>query len=300
MAIFNLFLASIIFPLLSIVILFRRSREPFIGWFASFFFALGVTSFSFLAAPWGWFGLPIRYLLALLFLIAVGVSLRRPIPQEQKPDGFLRTAAKVLIGVFFGMVSLGALQGRVKPPETIALRFPLRDGAYLVGHGGSSTASNYHVAHPSQKFALDIMKLTPVGTRARGLYPANLDRYAIFGDAVYSPCSGTVVAAVANLPDNAPPARDEKNLAGNHVAIQCGEAVVYLAHLKNGSVAVKPGSTVTPETRVGTVGNSGNTTEPHLHVHAEKGRYSGKFSGLPGLAATYDGAWPVRNSVVRR
>lgn len=300
MAIFNLFLASVLFPLFGILVLFRRSRVPFAGWLASFFFAAGVTGFSFFAAPWGWFGLPLRYLLGLFFLGAVIVSLRRPQPEEVRGDGFLRTAAKVLIGVFFGAVALSALQGRSKPAETIALQFPLRSGSYLIGHGGSTSASNYHVAHPSQRFALDIVKLTPVGTRARGLYPKELNRYAIFGDTVYSPCSGTVVAAVDGLPDNAPPVRDEKNLAGNHVAIQCGDAVVYLAHLQKGSVKVRPGTAVSPEMPLALVGNSGNTTEPHLHVHAEKGRYTGKFSGLPGLAATYDGEWPVRNDVVRR
>ncbi|MFZ2493812.1 MAG: M23 family metallopeptidase [Thermoanaerobaculia bacterium] len=300
MAIFNLFLASVIFPLFGIALLFRRSRAPFPGWFATFFFATGLVGFSFLAAPWGWFGLPLRYLLLFLYLGAVVASIRRPIPAEVVPDGFMRTAAKMLIGIFFGGVALSALQARSKPAESIELRFPLRNGSYLIGHGGSTSAANFHSMHPSQRFALDIMKLTAFGTRARGLSPTELTRYAVFGAAIYSPCNGKVAAAVDGFPDNNPPMRDEKNLAGNHVAIQCGEAVVYIAHLQKGSVAVKPGAPVTTETLLGRVGNSGNTTEPHLHVHAEKGRYTGKFSGFPGLAATYDGAWPVRNDIVRR
>lgn len=288
----NLFLSSILLPLFGVILLWRRARVPFVGWFSSFWFALGLTAFSFLAAPWGWFGIAVRHGLLLLFVAATVVSLRRPIPEELVPEGALRLAAKFLIGLFFGMVGMQALQARAVPRNAaVDLKFPLRNGTYLVAHGGSSLAANFHYAHPRQKYALDLVKLKGGGMRAGGFMPRDVTKYAIWNEPVYSPCSGTVAVAVDGLPDNAPPGRDEKNLAGNHVIVRCGDVNVLLAHLRKGSVAVKAGATVTGESILGNVGNSGDTTEPHLHIHAQRG------AGPVGM--TFDGRWLVRNSIVR-
>lgn len=45
---------------------------------------------------------------------------------------------------------------------------------------------------------------------------------------------------------------------------------VVVAHMKQGSVAVERGERVGEDQLLGRVGNSGNTTEPHLHVHTVK------------------------------
>jgi murein DD-endopeptidase MepM/ murein hydrolase activator NlpD len=74
---------------------------------------------------------------------------------------------------------------------------------------------------------------------------------------------------------------------------------VLLAHLKQGSVAVKGGQRVAAGDIVGAVGNSGNTDEPHLHVHAQRpGRGILPLSGEP-LAMRFGGRWYVRNDRVR-
>ena len=132
------------------------------------------------------------------------------------------------------------------------------------------------------------MKLTPYGTRARGLYPRDLQRYAIYDAEVLSPCAGPVIAAVDGFPDTP----DPKNEMGNHVIVQCGDANVTLAHLRRGSVAVKPGAAVASGQLVGRVGNSGAAGEPHLHVHAER-------NGV-AVPARFSGEWWVRNEVARR
>src|SRR5690606_3865299 len=56
-------------------------------------------------------------------------------------------------------------------------------------------------------------------------------------------------------------------LAGNHVVIEvAGGHVVLLAHLRRGSLRVHPGRRVSAGDVVGECGNSGNSTEPHVHV----------------------------------
>lgn len=259
---------------------------------ATLLVALALVGFSFLAAPWGWFGLPLRYTLPVLLILAAVLSLRRPVPEEEKAASSLGTMVKILLGLFLGGAAFGALQGNQVPPQPIALAFPLRAGSYLVAHGGSTGPSNMHNPHPAQRYAVDIVKLNGMGMRARGLYPKDLTRYAIFGEEVLSPCTGKVVSAVDGLPDHTPGTLDPRHLAGNHVVVRCGDADVTLAHLRKGSVTVRSQSPIRAAQPLGRVGNSGQSSEPHLHVHAERG---GK-----AVPARFDGEWLVRNDVVRR
>jgi Peptidase family M23 len=290
MVVFNIFFATILLPLITIALLARRGRRPWTAWVARLVLAAGVTGFSLLAAPWGWFGAPLRVLIALLFVAALIVSLRRR--AELAETAPVRMLVMVLIGLFFGSVAAGALRARAVPAGAMDMALPLTRGAYLVAQGGSHPAANYHAQHPAQRYALDIVKLNGAGMRARGLYPDDAKAYAIFDDAVVSPCDGTVVAAVDAFPDAARISLDEKNPAGNHVVIRCGDVNVTLAHLRRGSVAVRAGAAVVRGAAIGRVGNSGNSTEPHLHVHAER---DGK-----GVPLRFDGRWLVRNTIVRK
>lgn len=56
--------------------------------------------------------------------------------------------------------------------------------------------------------------------------------------------------------------------AGNHVMIQAEEGyIVFLAHLRNNSILVTEGEKVKSGQVVGSLGNSGNSTMPHLHIN---------------------------------
>jgi hypothetical protein len=287
----RLFLLTLFFPLLVIGMLWRRPRRPLGAWLATLFLALGVTGFTLLASPWGWFGLPMRYALLAALVLAMVFSLRRAVPEESKPESPLRTIVKVLLGFYFGGVALGALRGHEVPPSPMELAFPLRGGVYLVAHGGSTGPSNMYNPDAAQRYAVDFVKLNGAGMRARGLYPKELERYAIFGAEVLSPCSGGVLAVVDGLPDQTPGTFDDKHPAGNQVVIRCGDVAVTLAHLQKGSVAARVGTRVTASQLLGRAGNSGRSSEPHLHVHAERG---GK-----AVPARFGGKWLVRNDVVR-
>src|SRR5690606_14579950 len=149
---------------------------------------------------------------------------------------------------------------------------------------------NYHQAEPAQKYALDILKLNTLGTRASGLYPKKLKKYEIFEDDLYSPCNGKVVNMKNDLPDLTPPKSDPKNLEGNHIYLVCEnhDATILLAHMKKGSIVVAEGEEVKTGQLLGKIGNSGNTSEPHLHIHAEK---DGK-----GIPITFNDRFLVRNN----
>ena len=70
--------------------------------------------------------------------------------------------------------------------------------------------------------------------------------------------------------DNIPGSMNPYSALGNAVFIQHSEyEVSILAHLKMGSIRVKPGDEVKAGQFLGLCGNSGNSSEPHLHYHLQ-------------------------------
>jgi hypothetical protein len=81
------------------------------------------------------------------------------------------------------------------------------------------------------------------------------------------------------------------------LVIACHGVEVVLAHLRSGSVAVAEGERVTVGDVLGRVGNSGNTTQPHLHIHAERGGLPGEILDGQGVPITFGGRFLVRNAL---
>jgi murein DD-endopeptidase MepM/ murein hydrolase activator NlpD len=77
--------------------------------------------------------------------------------------------------------------------------------------------------------------------------------------------------------------RGAAGLAGNHVVLQLaqGRGYVALAHLQRGSICVARGDLVLSGQRLGACGNSGNSTEPHVHVQVMDGADPMAALGVP-------------------
>jgi len=208
------------------------------------------------------------------------------------------------------LVALSAAHGGLTTStKVVALAPALRGGPYLVTNGGSSELINAHVKtlvptrermldYRGQSYGVDIVKLGPLGLRASGLRPRDPTAYRIFGERLYAPCSGLVLHAEDGLPDLPIPEMDREHMAGNHVLLQCADADVLLAHMREGSVAVATGDKLAVGAHVGAVGNSGNSGEPHLHIHAQTpGTAAAPLSGDP-LQITIAGRFLVRNDRV--
>lgn len=84
-------------------------------------------------------------------------------------------------------------------------------------------------------------------------------------------------------------------LAGSHVLLEAAGAVIALCHLQRGSVCVRVGEGVRVGDVLGACGNSGNSTEPHVHVQAMDHRDSGTARAVP---MTFDGALPRGGEIV--
>jgi hypothetical protein len=301
MVVWNIFFTTVLLPLVGIALLGRRRRVPFSGWLATLILAAGMVGFGVLVAPWGWFGVPLRIAIAILFVVAFARSLRGsrdaaaeklPPANELPPANPFRLLLMILIGLFFGSVAIGVLRARARPPGVVDVGFPLTHGTYLVAQGGSHPAANYHAHDPKQQYAVDLIRLNGAGMRARGLYPGDAGAYAIFGDTVVSPCDGVVVAAIDQYADAARISLDEKNPAGNYAIVRCGDVDLMLAHLQRGSLAVRAGARIARGALLGRAGNSGVSPEPHLEIHGER-------NGI-AVPLTFDRKWLVRNDVVRK
>ena len=72
-------------------------------------------------------------------------------------------------------------------------------------------------------------------------------------------------------------------IAGNHVVVAPTPdgPFVLLAHLRSGTVGVRVGDVVTAGVEVGRCGNSGNSTQPHVHVQATDSLDWPRARGLP-------------------
>jgi hypothetical protein len=142
-------------------------------------------------------------------------------------------------------------------------------GKWLVFWGGDTEALNHHHDVPAQKFAFDLVGVDEKDETHRGDGTKNED-YFCFGREILAPADGVVVEAIDGVRDNTPGSMNPYCLVGNCVVIQhrTNEFSV-LAHFQRGSVAVKAGDQVKRGQVLGKCGNSGNSSEPHLHYHLQ-------------------------------
>ncbi|MGE0800970.1 MAG: M23 family metallopeptidase [Lautropia sp.] len=275
-----------------------RLEEPSLGaWALAAGEAAMLVALLALLGRWDIVGLRVRDGLLLLFTVSAAASAWRHRGQPWRADrstAAIRAHATTLLSLLLLCITLGwVVAGLLPPANPRSLVLPLADGRFVVGQGGGNRLLNHHAPHRAQRYAADITAVDRAGWRARGLLPADPARYAIFGTAVVSPCDGAVVSARGDAPDLRPPQADRADPAGNRVTIACGDLLVELAHLQHRSVRVAAGDRVARGDLLGRVGNSGNSTEPHLHVHAVA-RDSGR-----GVPIAFDGRVPVRNRVYR-
>lgn len=296
-------LVNTLLPLLALWWLMVPSRADRAEWLtkvlvvASYLFCVTFASVWLVPsvfAPYAYFAL---FVVALI--LSWLVMRRRPWAPATRGTR-LRSGGYVALAAVFVAVGVYGILGRSPPTGTpVALAFPLPPGTYYVASGGSNRLVNFHLDAPArfrgQEYAVDIVAVDRLGQRSSGLLPVDPAAYTIFGKLVKSPCDGTIVRVIDGLPDQSPPQADRSNPTGNHVLIECGAAQVLLAHLRNGSVTVKPGDPVRRGDPIGAVGNSGNSGEPHLHVHAQKIAAGGAdLLDREPLPITLGGRLPVR------
>jgi hypothetical protein len=256
---------------------------------------------------WTMLGLAPRWALWIALAAAVQLGFRRARTLPWLPA----KAVRPWLGWSAALLALLSLASSL--PELLAsddhggagvqLAFPFAAGTFHIAHGGSTALMNAHHDVPAQRYALDIVAVGARGTRAHGLSPTQLDAYEVWGKLVLAPCAGEVLERRDELPDLQLGDTDTNNPAGNYVALHCSGVTVLLAHLKQGSVVVSRGAAVRRGEPLGRVGNSGNTSEPHLHLHAVRGRqtvWEALASTGRAVPMYFGGRFLLRNDRVRQ
>lgn len=136
-----------------------------------------------------------------------------------------------------------------------------------IGWGGDKVEENApHAIWASERWAYDIvMKPYDMGSD-------KLEDYGIYDKKLYAPISGEVIAVFDAEEDIEPNTEEFKSMEGNYVYIKIDQTGTFLLmnHLKKDSIEVKAGDKVKLGDYLGKIGNTGSTSEPHLHIHHQR------------------------------
>jgi hypothetical protein len=183
-----------------------------------------------------------------------------------------------------------------RTPVTIAP--PLSGPGWVDGGGCCATSDHRTAINPlngqlwgPERFAIDFVQLTPEGRLFIG-DRTKVESYPYFGTDVRAVADGRVVAVVNNLPEQVPGANPTglplDQYGGNHIVQEIGGGnYAFYAHLATGGVKVKPGDQLTTGQAIAALGNSGNTSAPHLHFHVMSNPDPLRANGLPFVFANF-------------
>jgi murein DD-endopeptidase MepM/ murein hydrolase activator NlpD len=163
--------------------------------------------------------------------------------------------------------------------NTTKLQLPFRD-EWTVIWGGDTKELNYHVENQAQKNAFDIIITDAKGSSFKTDGQSNEDYYA-FGKELLAPCDGEIVLVVDGIKDNKPGILNPIYVPGNTLIIKtANNEFLFFAHFKQHSIGVKQGQKVKQGEVLGLCGNSGNSSEPHLHFHIQNTEEMNVASGV--------------------
>lgn len=204
-----------------------------------------------------------------------GYTLQANVPIGDGQQQYLwvdQSGTKGLIALFDQQQKIGGL--KIMPLKT----FPQTDQAFtknvysppiqqdwFVFWGGTNELLNYHYEYENQRYAYDLL-IMKQGKSYQG-DPTKNESYYAYGKEVSAAADGKVVKVENGIPDNVPVGTANKTkLLGNHVIIDHGNGEYSVtAHLKTDSVKVKVGDQVKRGDIIGLCGNSGNSSEAHIH-----------------------------------
>lgn len=215
-----------------------------------------------------------------------------------------------------GEVRRLGLRRRGRTVPIVDLAYPFK-GRWLTQNSPANAVPSHGTTQLASSFAIDFVPVNQAGRTAPVrlcslLRPEPAERFPGFGRPLLAPVSGVVVAAYHAESDHRAlrgvpsvgyaltqgrrAAAGWMGLAGNHVLIESNDGpVVALCHLQRGSVQVQLGQHVRVGDELGRCGNSGNSTEPHVHVQAMDRADVLRASPLP---ITFSGRLPSNGEII--
>ncbi len=159
-------------------------------------------------------------------------------------------------------------------------------GAWTAVNGGIDKKYSHSWSIQTQRYAYDFVILDEEGHSFSG-EDTKLTDYYCYGKEILAPADGEVVEVRNKYSDSLLLGYGQadcsaRDIRGNYILIRHADKEYgLLAHLKPGSVCVKVGDTIKRGQCIAYCGNSGNTSEPHLHFHLQDGMNFYTSAGLP-------------------
>lgn len=168
----------------------------------------------------------------------------------------------------------------------VEYRLPF-DGEWTVVNGGLEKEYSHSWGVPTQRYAYDFLIMDEAGISFDGGNPEIVSAYRCYGREVYAPADGMVVEIGTDcedgkimLPENME--ATAKDIRGNYVLIKHAEKEYgFIGHLQPQSICVKLGERVQAGQVIAKCGNTGNSSEPHIHFHVQDGKSFFTSAGIP-------------------
>lgn len=160
------------------------------------------------------------------------------------------------------------------------------NGEWTVVNGCFTKEYSHSWEIPTQRYAYDFIMLDESGKSWEG-NTTKAESYYCYDKAILSPADGVIIEIVNKSKDSLLLGSGQffsyaNHIAGNYIVIQHGEKEYStLAHLKKDSILVKVGDKVTRGQEIARCGNTGNSSEPHLHFQLQDGPSFYFSAGLP-------------------
>lgn len=201
------------------------------------------------------------------------------------PKKMLLQGLQQLAGIpYIHLSHLFRLPGVAKGSKiTYSLPF---EGAWAVVNGSVIKEFSHSWGLPTQRYAYDFLILDEEGHSYSG-EQQQVEAYHCYGKSILAPADGVVVQVGEGCSDMLPFINDEvafsaDDIRGNYLLIRhAKKEYSFIGHIKPGSICVAVGETVQRGQPIAQCGNTGNTSEPHLHFHLQDGTGAFTNAGIP-------------------
>lgn len=178
----------------------------------------------------------------------------------------------------------------VDEQEAVVIGPPLQGGRWVAEGGYCGKLGHRRALFPidnhlvsSQRYAIDWERIDDDNYSTKGDFN-KVESSRCYNEPVYAVADGKVVAVVSHFADQPPgvPSGNRLFPGGNYIVLEIGKNIcAFYAHLKPGSILVKDGDIVKKGQHIANLGNSGNSTAAHLHMHIMNGAKPLGSSGIP-------------------
>lgn len=227
--------------------------------------------------------------------------------QAAGPDG--KPAPWPAAAPFPAAFSFSGAQTPVGPPAVVVAP-PLRGDGWVAVNGCCDAITSHRGAlipvdgrlRVPERFAIDWVKLDETGRVFSG-DGSRLEDFAYYGAEILSVAEGTVVniydEADEQIPNQPATGITAENIGGNMIVVDIGGGNhAFYAHLQRGSLRVKLGDRVVAGQVLGLLGNTGNSSAPHLHFHVMDGPSPLDANGLPYVFTRFTSRGTLANEIV--